>query len=1076
MLQLHHQQEFQASAIDPALAALNFYSTTDNWFIRQWLNWKPKQKWQHCPFDSGWFCYTLDPRTGELRNWGPFKPDSPIVDTSKGKPRKYEHPAGYDTLAILLQPDEATWTRIAQRYQVPLTPLSLRLSDRNPHPHFWEWVWTYNLPIIICEGAKKAAALLSAGYVAIALPGVWNGRKKRNGDRPEHLIPDLQHFATPGREIYFCFDQDDKLKTRIQVGHALIRTGKLFEQVGCTVKVIRLPGPEKGVDDFLMLRGRTAFEQLYLDAVTLEFYTQSYRSWTSGHRLTYPIHLDLNCRYLVDGLQQAWAERVKQSSDRLSEQMTQGFPLPLAPFHPIDAAGPASPGLSGVIAIASDMGTGKTEFLAQLKQAHPDARILNLGHRVALLRNLANRIGTAIYLDHGWNMWREQWLSLTADSLHKLKTEGNVYDFIFLDEVEQFIQHVLCSETCKEHRHEILQALKHFIYSAKCVILSDAHLSDLSINFILAMRPNPTQTPMVIRNRYQNGGRNVYWYEGNDRTGIVSAIKQSLYMGEKPIVACDGLEFSKDLYEALKTLYPEKNIACINSENSGESWAKTLIEKINQEVTSLDCLIYSPSVNTGVSIDVEHFDRVFGVFVGGSLAGTDCLQALNRYRPKVDWHVWVNNKPIGGYRPTSADRIQQNKLQENDLCGFLLGIVPGTGERVVQDEFAWNAWAALMARRNESLNHLRGDVKHLLECQGHTLIPVVEEPDANTKAELKQAREVNQQVRKQGILKAEPITATEARRLEAKERPTVQDLYKLERYRIEKSWGREIDEALVELDNGGRTIAQFTIFESLLEPPAEVQQDKGNRIFFPPEVVAQRDRMEREKFHALDWRNYSVAWSMRMELGLAALLNSDREFSNKDADLEALAQKARQHALLIKEFLGITIPDKATPIQIVQRLLEQAGMKLVCVRKEGPRGEQERIYRLDPLLWQLAMDVVEYRHRKRQTKQLQAIEIPSPSVVTGAILPIDINKRGGVTTETSSSILGPEEVADALELIQMAIEVQSLEGLRIVWECWDDCQRQQLWGEMGESLRCEVEGMLKHPDLSKKTPSRTSEY
>ncbi|HEY9659824.1 MAG TPA: DUF3854 domain-containing protein, partial [Allocoleopsis sp.] len=347
MLQLHHQQEFQASAIDPALAALNFYSTTDNWFIRQWLNWKPKQKWQHCPFDSGWFCYTIDPRTGELRNWGPFKPDSPIVDTSKGKPRKYEHPAGYETLAILLQPDEATWTRIAQRYQVPLTPLSLRLRDRNPHPHFWEWVWTYNLPIIICVGAKKAAALLSAGYIAIALPGVWNGRKKRNGDRPEYLIPDLQYFATPGREIYFCFDQDDKLKTRIQVGHALIRTGKLFEQAGCTVKVIRLPGPEKGVDDFLVLRGRTAFEQLYLDAVTLEFYAQSYRSWTSGHRLTYPINLDLNCRYLMDGLQQAWAERVKQSIDRLSEEITQTFPLPLAPSHPIDAADrPASLGLS----------------------------------------------------------------------------------------------------------------------------------------------------------------------------------------------------------------------------------------------------------------------------------------------------------------------------------------------------------------------------------------------------------------------------------------------------------------------------------------------------------------------------------------------------------------------------------------------------------------------------------------------------------------------------------------------------------------------------------------------------------
>ncbi|HEY9663368.1 MAG TPA: plasmid replication protein, CyRepA1 family [Allocoleopsis sp.] len=1061
MLQLHHLQEFLASAIDPALAQLNFHSTDDNWFIRQWLNWKPNQKWQHCPFDSGWFCYSLDPRTGESRRWGPLKPDSPIVDTSKGKPRKYEHPAGYETLAILLQPDEDTWAKIAQRYRVPFTPLSFRLRDRNPHPHFWEWVWTYNLPIIICEGAKKAASLLSAGYVAIALPGVWNGRKKRQGNKPERLIPDLQYFTTPGREVFFCFDHDPKLKTRIHVSHALVRTGKLLEQAGCTVKVIRLPGPEKGVDDFIVGRGHAAFDHLYLDAVSLESYEQARRSWLSGHSLTYPIALDLNCRYLLDGMQQVWTAATQQAIEHLAEGLKSGIPFPTHSETGTTAADrPSQSGVSGVIAIASDMGTGKTEFLAQLKQAYPNARILNLGHRVALLRNLANRIGTAIYSDHGWNMWREQWLSLTADSLYKLKTEENIYDFIFLDEVEQFIQHVLCSDTCKGHRHEILQALKHFIYSAKCVILSDAHLSDISIQFILAMRPDPQQQPFVIRNRYRNGNRKVYWYEGKDRSGIVQAIKGSLFLGQKPIVACDGLEFSKDLYETLKTLYPEKNIVCINSENSGEGWAKTLIEKINQEVTAIDCLIYSPSVNTGVSIDVEQFDQVFGVFVGGSLAGTDCLQALNRYRPKVDWHVWVGDKPIGGYRPTSADRIQQNKLQENDLCGFLLGIVPGTGERVVQDEFAWNAWAKLTARRNESLNNLRGDVKYLLEQQGQQLLVVGEAVDAETQAELKQAREVNQQVRKQGILSADRISASVARQLEAKERPTLQDQYKLERYRIETSWGKEVDAELIDLDQGGRTIRQFLVLESMLEPPSEVQQVKGKRIFFPPELVAQRDRTEREKFHALDWRNYSVAWALRMELELAKFLNPEREFCNHDPDLIALQERVQKHALIVKDFLGITIRKNATPIRVLQQLLEQMGMKLSCVRKDGPRGEQVRVYRLSSAEWQLAQEVLEFRRLKRERQAQQPFEACQETVGTGGNLSINLIKGGDVTTEAELPLLPAQDVAEAIALIEMAIESGSVEGLRAVWECWDDRHKQQLWEEMSESLRREVEELL----------------
>ena len=34
------------------------------------------------------------------------------------------------------------------------------------------------IPILLTEGEKKAACLLSLGFVAIALPGIWMGRVK----------------------------------------------------------------------------------------------------------------------------------------------------------------------------------------------------------------------------------------------------------------------------------------------------------------------------------------------------------------------------------------------------------------------------------------------------------------------------------------------------------------------------------------------------------------------------------------------------------------------------------------------------------------------------------------------------------------------------------------------------------------------------------------------------------------------------------------------------------------------------------------------------------------------------------
>jgi hypothetical protein len=76
---------------------------------------------------------------------------------------------------------------------------------------FWEWFLSNGFSLIITEGAKKSAALVSAGYATIALNGVWGwGNNVKDmfgevekGDREENLKtlhPDLEPFLN-GREI-----------------------------------------------------------------------------------------------------------------------------------------------------------------------------------------------------------------------------------------------------------------------------------------------------------------------------------------------------------------------------------------------------------------------------------------------------------------------------------------------------------------------------------------------------------------------------------------------------------------------------------------------------------------------------------------------------------------------------------------------------------------------------------------------------------------------------------------------------------------------------------------------------------
>jgi len=67
---------------------------------------------------------------------------------------------------------------IADRHGLALTA-EVAADATGADGAFWRW-WasTPALPLLITEGAKKAAALLSAGVPAVALPGIWNGAQR----------------------------------------------------------------------------------------------------------------------------------------------------------------------------------------------------------------------------------------------------------------------------------------------------------------------------------------------------------------------------------------------------------------------------------------------------------------------------------------------------------------------------------------------------------------------------------------------------------------------------------------------------------------------------------------------------------------------------------------------------------------------------------------------------------------------------------------------------------------------------------------------------------------------------------
>jgi len=107
-----------------------------------------------------------------------------------------------------------------------------------------------DVPLWITEGIKKADALSSRDVCCVALMGVWNWRGRNTYDGLT-VLPDWEHVALNGRDIFIVFDND--VSKKVEVLSALRRLYLWLEYRKAHPRIVHLPErPDKvGVDDAL---------------------------------------------------------------------------------------------------------------------------------------------------------------------------------------------------------------------------------------------------------------------------------------------------------------------------------------------------------------------------------------------------------------------------------------------------------------------------------------------------------------------------------------------------------------------------------------------------------------------------------------------------------------------------------------------------------------------------------------------------------------------------------------------------------------------------------------------------------
>lgn len=929
-----HWQEWRSCAVDPDIITLNVRSLEEQ-RPYEYLCYSPLlprtntgrlatwvlRRYTHTEH-GGWWCDGLDPLDNwQPMRWGCFKPDRPVRD-EKGKLVKYEHPFKIGTRAFFLRVSLQIWQRVADRNNKRL-PDNIVVTADGEALGFWAWVLENNIPITIAEGAKKAGALLTAGYAAIALPGIDGGYrtpKDEAGNKigRSYLLPELKHFATSGRKIYFCFDKDQKRKTVRNVNRAISTTGKLLTQLGCDIWVISWQQPEKGVDDFLAAYGCELFERV-AHSLAANWDTWLGRSYT---QLAYAPDILVNRRYLGE------------------------ISLPQT---------------AQLVAIKSPKGTGKTQLLESVvADAIASGQwVLVVGHRVQLVEALCHRFGipyitevrtseTGAVLGYG----------LCVDSLHPQSqarfNADNWHDgVVIIDECEQVIWHALNSNTCQKSRVAILQQLKTLLSNVLQgngrVFLADADLSDLSIDFVRSLSGYDTE-PTVIVNGWLPGPEescNIYNYTGKNPSALVAALETHINNGGKPFVVCSAQKAksnwgTRTLESHLQNLFADKRILRIDSETISDPShpAYGCIANLNEILPDYDIVLASPSIETGVSINLkQHFTSVWGIFQGVQ-SSSSARQALFRLREPVERHIWAAPYGIGfiGNGSTSVNSLlaSQHKLAKANIR-LLQEAALDDIELNFQPE-SLRIWAQMAVGVNLGMIDYRQSILTGLKAEGHQIVDASETVDDAVKCAIIGTREQNHQAEASAIASAPEISPRQYEQLQEQKAKTQAQRHCQRKHLLVQRYGIPVDASLVLKDDDGwyaqiKLHYYLTIGRQFLKgrdaSRLHEQSLQGNGALWQPD---------------LNRTQVSVAVAVLENLGLLELLVPNREWRSCDEVLQQMALLAIAHAWDIKAALNITISEKDTPIAIAQKLLGKVGLKLEYLRREGSDGKRMRVY------------------------------------------------------------------------------------------------------------------------------------
>lgn len=661
------------SAISPDLAAMACGVIEDRgrWEPNYALNLDVKVNWQTRPPHSFGALLAFYREDGELWQGKPLNPR--VFD---GDPNKYESVKGASDQIYLPPVDADTRRKVGERLGV----------DVPMEGSFWGWVASHpELPIVFTEGAKKALSLLSQGIIAISLYGCHGGyRTEKIGGvvLGRYLRDEVARFAVPGRPVTLAMDKDKKPKTILTVAQASATFAELLQAQGCTVESADWePSLGKGVDDVIAAHG----VQAYLDAPRRKLGKAAIDTVKAAVRRE-------KQRQFREREKQQWLASVAalagmpEDSDRAAiagafqAHATLSGPSTVGTFPAL-----SMPTERRLTVLDGQKMTGKTSVA--LRSAVHDAERSGLRGVVyaptrVLARSLAKVLG--IYTVDQFNALPQDkrppipWIAACPESAWKL---GDLNpDVVIFDEGNESSPR-LQSGILGTHPQQSREVVQHQLLGCRwCIVAQDGvyrptvatlqRWGQFAPDEVKTIRRGRVATEMAIVLYQGMGGQTESW----DGTALKKApqtdfafytwfdgIVHALKAGQKVIIPCGSEGRLRAIHRVLRSLFPDKKGQVIDGRYTPQGVRSAFADNPSgfAESRGLDWLGYSPTFDSGVSIEGTYFDAQFE-YVRAFEPATNASQRGERYRDSirgeklVERHVYIAHRGLPSMPPVEV--------------------------------------------------------------------------------------------------------------------------------------------------------------------------------------------------------------------------------------------------------------------------------------------------------------------------------------------------------------------------------------------------------------------------------------